>query len=80
MTKPQAQAVLNHLNDFLDRRLNHVFDDCHKKVLMGEMNNILSDMIPQPQQAQPQPDTGEIKKIKGEEITPKGLMPNENKT
>ena len=74
MTKPQAQAVLNHLNDFLDRRLNHVFDDCHKKVLMGEMNNILSDMIPQPQ-----PDTGEIKKIKGEEITPKGLKQNENK-
>jgi len=72
MTKPQAQAVLNHLNDFLDRRLNHVFDDCHKKVLMGEMNNILSDMIPQPQ-----PDTDEPKKIKGVPITPKGLNPNE---
>ena len=77
MTKPQAQGVLNHLSDYLDRRLNLVFESAHKKELMNDINMVLFSMIPQSQQAQTDP--GEIKKVKGEEITPKGLNPNENK-
>jgi len=74
MTKQEAQAVLNTLNNFLDDRLNLMFDKHHKNAAMNEMNMLLSGMIPQPQ---PQPDTDEPKKIKGVPITPKGLNPNE---
>jgi len=75
MTKPQAQGVLNHLSDYLDRRLNLVFESAHKKELMNDINMVLFSMIPQ--NPQPQPDTDEPKKIKGVPITPKGLNPNE---
>ena len=76
MTKQEAQAVLNTLNNFLDDRLNLMFDKHHKNAAMNEMNMLLSGMIPQPQ---PQPDIKEPKKVKGVEITPKGLKQNENK-
>ena len=76
MTKPQAQGVLNHLSDYLDQRLNLTFEPAHKKELMNDINMVLSSMIPQPQ---PQPDIKEPKKVKGVEITPKGLKQNENK-
>jgi len=76
MTKPQAQGILNFLDDFLNDRLNRTFDKHHKKALMNEMNGLLSSMIPQDQP--PQPDTEGIKKVKGVPITPKGLNSDEN--
>jgi len=68
MIRAQAEAVLNRLNDLLDRRLNLTLEPVHKKEIMGEMNAILSGMISQSQ------------KVQGEEITPKGLKQDENKT
>ena len=78
MKLEQANELYGFIEDFCDDILNKTFDKYHKKPLLAGIKGRLNMIVNQDNQ-QPQPDKGEIKKIKGEEITPKGLKQNENK-
>ena len=79
MNVNQANELMNYLGDFCDDILNKTFDKHYKESLLIGAQRRLNSVVNQDNPQQPQPDPNEPKKVKGEEITPKGLNPNENK-